>query len=283
MRILSCFTNSYGAAGVWTAVEQIRAAGLEYLELALRGHNFGGLVIPESAVITEKADDATAGAFCDHLARHGVKVSGCNVGGADLRTTEGVELTRRRIEFAARWFAVPVVISGAGQPADLDERRAIVEHLRQLGDTAGALGVTIALETHKGPTQNAAAMLALIDDVDHPRVRLNFDTGNIAYYNRGFDPADELEKVKHLVRNVHVKDSRGGFEDWYFPAVGDGGSVDFRRIRQVLDGVGFRGPYTVEIEGIGGEPEPSLEERQHRIARSAQHLRSCGYFDETTD
>jgi inosose dehydratase len=283
MRILSCFTNSYGAAGVRTAVEQIRAAGLEYLELALRGHDFGGLVIPESAVITEKADDATARAFCDHLARHGVKVSGCNVGGADLRTTEGVELTRRRIEFAARWFAVPVVISGAGQPADLDERRAIVEHLRRLGDTAGALGVTIALETHKGPTQNAAAMLALIDDVDHPRVRLNFDTGNIAYYNRGFDPADELEKVKHLVRNVHVKDSRGGFEDWYFPAVGDGGSVDFRRIRQVLDGVGFRGPYTVEIEGIGGEPEPSLEERQRRIARSAQHLRSCGYFDETTD
>jgi inosose dehydratase len=283
MRIVSCFTNSYGAAGVWTAVEQIRAAGLEYLELALRGHDFGGLVIPESAVITEKADDATARAFCDHLARHGVKVSGCNVGGADLRTREGVELTRRRIEFAARWFAVPVVISGAGQPADLDERRAIVEHLRQLGDTAGALGVTIALETHKGPTQNAAAMLALIDDVDHPRVRLNFDTGNIAYYNRGFDPADELEKVKHLVRNVHVKDSRGGFEDWYFPAVGDGGSVDFRRIRQILDGVGFRGPYTVEIEGIGGEPEPSLEERQQRIARSAQHLRSCGYFDETTD
>src|SRR3954454_6827986 len=96
-RILSCFTNCYGAAGIWTAVEQIRAAGLDHLELALRGHNLGGLVIPESAVITEKADDATAQAFCDHLASHGVKISGCNVGGADLRTTEGFDLTRRRI------------------------------------------------------------------------------------------------------------------------------------------------------------------------------------------
>jgi inosose dehydratase len=278
-RILSCFTNCYGASGVWTAVEQIRAAGLDHLELALRGHNFGGLVIPESVVITEKADDATARSFCDHLARHGVKVSGCNVGGADLRTREGVELTRRRIEFAGHWFAVPVVISGAGQPSNADERRTVIEHLRQIGDTAGALGITVALETHKGPTQNAEAMLALMDEIDHPQVRLNFDTGNIAYYNRGFDPADELEKVKHLVRNVHVKDSRGGYEDWYFPAVGEGGHVDFARIRQILDGVGFAGPYTVEIEGIGGEPEPSLEARQERIARSAQHLKACGYFD----
>ena len=35
-----------------------RETGIDHLELALRGHNFGGLVIPESAVITEKADDA---------------------------------------------------------------------------------------------------------------------------------------------------------------------------------------------------------------------------------
>ncbi len=56
-RIVSCFTNCYGAAGVWTAAERIRETGIDHLELALRGHNFGGLVIPESAVITEKADD----------------------------------------------------------------------------------------------------------------------------------------------------------------------------------------------------------------------------------
>jgi inosose dehydratase len=91
------------------------------------------------------------------------------------------------------------------------------------------------------------------------------------------DPCDELEKVKDLVRNVHVKDSRGGFEDWYFPAVGDGGAVDFGRVRAILDGVGYQGAYTIEIEGIGGEPEPGLEERQRRIARSVAHLRAQGY------
>jgi L-ribulose-5-phosphate 3-epimerase len=279
-RKLNCFTNCYGAAGVWAAVEQIRAAGIEYLELALRGHNFGGLVIPESAVITEKADDASAQAFCDHLARHGVKVSGCNVGGADIRTVEGVELTERRIRFAARWFGVDVVVSGAGQPADAEERRQVLEHLRRIGDTAGSVGITVALETHKGPTQNAGAMLRLMEELDHPRVRLNFDTGNIAYYNQGVNPADELEQVKELVRNVHLKDNRGGYEDWFFPALGDGGAVDFTRIRKILDGVGYTGAYTVEIEGIKDEPEPGLEGRQERVARSARHLQACGYLDE---
>ena len=36
---------------------------------------------------------------------------------------------------------------------------------------------------------------------------------------------------------------------------------------------GFAGPYTVEIEGIAGEPEPGLEGRQDRIARSVDHLK----------
>jgi L-ribulose-5-phosphate 3-epimerase len=278
-RIISCFTNSYGPAGVWSAAEQIGQAGINHLELALRGHNFGGLVIPESAVVTEKADDATAENFRAHLRRHGIGISGCNVGGADIRTPEGLELTERRIGFAARWFGATVCVTGAGQPADAVERTLVVENLRRLGDSAAAAGITLALETHKGPTQNATAMLALMDEVDHPNVRLNFDTGNIAYYNRDADPCDELERVKHLVRNVHVKDNRGGFEDWYFPALGEGGAVDFVRVRQILDGVGFAGPYTIEIEGIGGEPEPGLEARQERVARSVQHLRACGYFD----
>ncbi len=208
-----------------------------------------------------------------------MKISGCNVGGADIRTMEGVELTERRIRFAARWFGVKVCVTGAGQPTDDNETVRVVAHLRRLGDTAAEVGIILALETHKGPTQNAAAMLSLMHEVDHSNVRLNFDTGNIAYYNQGVDPCDELEKVKHLVYNVHLKDNRGGFKDWYFPALGEGGAVDFVRVRRILDSVGFEGPYTIELEGIGGEAEPGLEERLERIARSVTHLKACGFLE----
>src|SRR5262249_7251852 len=192
--------------------------------------------------------------FCKHLERHQVKISGCNVGGADIRTLEGLELTQRRIAFAARWFSPSICVSGAGQPANDSERKTVVDHLRRLGDTAAAARLTLALETHKGPTQNAQAMLALMDEVRHPHVRLNFDPENLPHYNHGLDPCDTLKRVNPLVSKVHLKDNRGGFEDWFFPAVGDGGSVDFARVRRILDGIGFAGPYTIEIEGLGGEP-----------------------------
>jgi L-ribulose-5-phosphate 3-epimerase len=278
-RIVSCYSNSYGPSGVRSAVEKLGIAGLEFVELALRGHNYGGLVIPESVVITERAEEREVAEFRAFLELHQIQVSGCNVGGADIRTVEGFELTARRLEFAGRAFAAPLAVSGAGQPANESERRLVVERLKHLGDLAGSLNMDLTLETHKGPTQNARAMLELMAEVDHPRVRINFDTGNIAYYNEGVDPVDELEQVKHLVRSVHLKDNRGKFEDWYFPALGDGGAVDFVRVREILDAVGFAGPYTIELEGIGGEPEPGLEARHERVERSIQHLRESGYFD----
>ncbi len=278
-RIVSCFTNNYGAHGVRTAAERIRDTGIHHLELALRGHNLGGLVIPEEVVVTEKADDATASEFVDFLQRHQVEISGCNIGGGDMRTEEGLALSQRRLRFAKRWFSVPVVISGASQPTNAEERQAVVRHLRQLGETGAEQGVTVALETHKGPTQNADAMLALMSEVDHPNIRLNFDTANIVYYNPGVDVLAELRRVVSLVRNVHLKDCRGVPEDWYFPALGEGGAIDFRAVREILDEVGYKGAYTIEIEGIQGEPEPGLEGRQTRIKASVDHLRACGYFD----
>ncbi|GIW88636.1 MAG: hypothetical protein KatS3mg108_2960 [Isosphaeraceae bacterium] len=277
--ILSCYTNCYGAAGVWEAISRIREAGLRYAELALRPHSLGGLVIPESAVLTERTDEATAARFAEHLAAHGVQLSGCNIGGADLTMPEGLELAERRLRCAHRWFRCPVAISGAGQPRDASQTQRLYDQLRRLGDLAGELGMTLALETHQGPTQNADAMLALMEAIDHPRVRLNFDTGNIAYYNRDADPVAELRRVAHYVANVHLKDNRGRYEDWFFPALGDGGGVDFAAVRQTLDAVGYAAAYTIEIEGIGGEPEPGLEARQDRVRRSVGYLRACGFLD----
>jgi inosose dehydratase len=277
MKTVACYTNCFGPAGVWAATERIRACGLAHLELAMKAHNLGGLVIPEEAVVTERADDATAARFRDHLAAHGVGVTACNVGGGDLRTDEGTALTERRLRFARRWFAAPVAVSGAGQPADRAERSIVIDNLGRLGEVAAELGMILALETHKGPTQDARAMLDLMFDLDHPAVLINFDTGNLAYYNDGIDPVAELRAVAPLVANVHLKDNRGRAEDWYFPALGDGGAVDFAAIRRVLDDAGYAGSCTIEIEGIAGEPEPGPEERERRIRRSVDHLRACGY------
>ena len=43
--------------------------------------------------------------------------------------------------------------------------------------------------------------------------------------------------------------------------------------------IGFEGPYSIELEGIEGEPELSLDDQQQRIADSVKNLRIWGYFD----
>ncbi len=161
-RIVSCYSNCFGPSGVRAAVEGLAEVGIGHVELALRGHDFGGLVIPESAVITEKTDPAAVAEFLDLLKARTIQVSGCNVGGGDLRTVEGFEITAARMRFASRTFGATLAISGAGQPSNPGERTVVVEHLRTLGDLADDLGMDLALETHKGPTQNADAMLALM-------------------------------------------------------------------------------------------------------------------------
>ena len=276
MSRVCCYSNCYGPFGVWAAVECVREAGIATLELALRAHNLGGLIIPEEAVITEQTDESRVRDFQNQLANHGVEVACCNVGG-DALSDIGVAHIELRLKCARRWFGVSLVVSNVGQPTTKSEREKVNENLARLGDAAAALGIVIALETHKGPTQNAAVMTSVMSELRHPNIGINFDTGNIAYYNESFEPCRELEAIAPWVRNVHLKDNRGGFGDWYFPALGEGGAVDFRRVREILDTVGYPGSFTIELEGIGDEPEQGLEVRQERVRRSVEHLRACGY------
>lgn len=277
MARLSCYTNCFGPAGVRRAVERARECGLDRLELAMKPHDLGGLVVPADAIVNEDSDDQTVQDFIDHLHKYNIEIGGCNVGGFDLRTDEGFHATARRIEFAARRFKPSVVVSGAGRPTDLNERARVVANLKRLGDLAAELGLTIALETHQGPTENARAMLDLTAEIDRENVGINFDTGNIYYYNQNVDLYYELEQIKGSVRNLHLKDCRGGYQDWYFPALGEGGAVDFSRILSIMNSVGYAGIYTIEIEGILGETEPGDVERERRVLESVKHLHACGY------
>ncbi len=274
-----CYTNCYGPAGVWVAVEQVRQAGLDAIELALRPHAMGGLVIPESAVITVDTPLEQIQRFVEHLAEHNVRADAVNVGGSDLRTAEGADLVARRLRLGQAHFGATVAVTGVGQPEDDDQRRAIIDHLKSLGDLAADLGMTLALETHAGPTQNARAMRRIIEQIDRRAVRINYDTANVAFYNRDVDPCDELVAIADLIGNVHLKDSRGRFEEWYFPALGEGGAIDFLRLRKILEHAGYGRGYTIEIEGIGGEPEPTPELRHQRVVRSVEHLRSIRFFN----
>ena len=74
--------------------------------------------------------------------------------------------------------------------------------------------------------------------------------------------------------HVHLKDTTGGKGEWEFCALGEG-RVNFPKIIEVLQSVGFRGPYSLEIEGKQGE-DLNQEGQLRRIQKSLDYLRQIG-------
>lgn len=157
------------------------------------------------------------------------------------------------------------------------QKEVAYERLRMAGDAAKEHGVTISLETHPDLGTNGAVHLETMKAIDHPNVRVNFDTGNITYYNQGCNAADELKKVIDYVATVEVKDHNGEFETWVFPPLGKG-IVDFKSVLGALDANGYSGPVTLEFEGTKGVELDEAGTKQ-AIADSVAFLRSIGTFD----
>ncbi len=156
------------------------------------------------------------------------------------------------------------------------EKSVVYDRLRQAGDAAARELVTIVLETHPELGTNADAHLQTMQAVHHPNVRVNFDTGNITYYNRGTTALAELKKIIDYVATVEIKDHNGQFETWNFPPLGKG-VVDIPGVLQVLKQHGYAGPVTMEIEGVKGEERSEAEIKQG-IEESVTYLRSLTRF-----
>ncbi len=150
------------------------------------------------------------------------------------------------------------------------------QRLRRVGDIAKRYGVIVALETHPDLGTNAADHLETMRRVNHPNIRVNFDTGNITFYNRGTDAVTELKKIVDHVATVELKDHNGELGVWNFPALGKG-VVDFPAVLNVLEAHHFNGPITMEVEGILGV---TMDENQTKryIGESVRYIQSLGCF-----
>jgi len=153
--------------------------------------------------------------------------------------------------------------------------------LRKLGDIAESYGKFISMETHPPYCLNAEEMLRTMKGVDHKCIRINFDTANIYYYNqlKPGEGINEMEKVADYIGSFHLKETNGIPKTWFFPALGaPGGIVDFGKVFEIMDKRKFDGIYTLEIEGVRGEPALTLESAKKRVEDSVAHLKKINAF-----
>lgn len=144
--------------------------------------------------------------------------------------------------------------------------------LQEIGDIAKANDIFISIETHPHYNTNGDRGKETMEHVNHPNIRINFDTANIYYYNKDVDGKDELKKVIPWLGSIHIKDCMKRYHDWSFPAIGDG-KVDFPGIFDILGSLDQTIPLTLELEGVKGK-DLTLEQAKDNVARSFEYLRN---------
>jgi sugar phosphate isomerase/epimerase len=128
-------------------------------------------------------------------------------------------------------------------------------------ETAARYGTIINIEPHGYYTTKPEFMERMLNFFDTPLLRMNMDTGNT--FIAGQDPVTFLQRFKHKVSHVHVKDvsqslaaaMRGELTGIAVSqtAIGDGVNVDnIRRCFDILVDIGYDGVVSIECEGAGG-------------------------------
>jgi inosose dehydratase len=200
------------------------------------------------------------------LAKYGLTVMSIS-GSIDLINENGIEKFNRLIEAAVTMNAK--LIFASARASDKIPKETTYQRLRQAGDNAKKYGITICLETHPILCHNGDVALETMKGVNHENVRLNFDTANIYYYNKGRDAVTELKKIAPYVKSVHLKDTDGKPESFNFPPLGEG-VVDFPTIFRILNNIGFYGPFTFELEATSPEDMPFA------LEKSVNYLKTTG-------
>jgi L-ribulose-5-phosphate 3-epimerase len=248
--LLACNLNSYGKFREG-AYEHLAQIGVKNVEIAA----------PAAA---------EAGAVAALLEKYGLAASSV-IARCEVSDDVGIEAFADPVA-AAHSLGAKVIFTSV--KADPLPRVDVCRRLRAMGEIAGARGITLAIETHPDLAQNGDVALETMQAIGHRHVGINYDTGNVYYYNQGVDGVAELRKILDHVAGVHLKDTNGGYRAWNFPTLGQG-VCNFPEIFRLLNARGFYGPFTLELEGIEGE---NLDEAQtrRRVADSVEYLRRIG-------
>lgn len=118
-----------------------------------------------------------------------------------------IEEMNKLCALAHRWGTNKIrTFAGNKGSADISrlERIELVSRMKMLCKMAEAEGMQLLVETHPNTlTDNPSSTLQLIEETDHPALRVNFDVLHI--WESGVDPLYALKQLKPYVSHFHLK------------------------------------------------------------------------------
>ena len=168
---------------------------------------------------------------------------------------------KKRIEYIksaavfAKSMGVNDLLIHAGFIAN-DPFSAEYEYMKEcLGGFASyckGIGVNVLLETGG---ESPITLLRIIEELSLGNIFVNLDTANLIMYGYG-NPVDAVPTLGRYIKSMHVKDGVPPTSPYKLGKevpVGKG-FVDFKRVFEELERVGFNGPIIIERE-ISGEAQ----------------------------
>src|SRR5262245_55052010 len=261
---LAANTSSYAPYSLEEALAGIAASGFRHVELAaIRG-------IIEHVPLTP--DTRTLGRvhrLLNHYSLTPVALSAHS----NLTTARGLKDAFRALDLCER-MGIPILNTAVGGPEEGEEdEAAFLRNIGGLADYATERDIIITLEIHGELTATGQKSAELVEKVNRPNVRVNYDTANCEYFG-AVRAENDLPDVLPWVALCHLKDKVGGRRVWNFPALGRG-HVDFAKVLRTLRRGGYAGPYSVEVE-FKGHPWPSLATVNRAMGQSYRYLTRLG-------
>ncbi len=130
----------------------------------------------------------------------------------------------RAIEQAVRLDAPVLVVFGFARQADnpSEHRVTVLRAFEQVAEAAAAAGLTVAIENEPNFwVDRPAETTALLDEIGHPALNVNWDPANLHWGGKRPGRAD-FETLRPYLANVHVKDYTPDDPDTPWRPVGEG-------------------------------------------------------------
>jgi sugar phosphate isomerase/epimerase len=150
----------------------------------------------------------------------------------DLGNPDSDTVFARRMDFAQA-LGVKIINTNAAHRRNAD---GFFRNIRILAAHAERLGMVIGLENPGNGEDNlfnlAEDGLKLLEQIDSPYVRLNYDAGNTVSHRPGqVDPAKDALVAMPGCGHIHLKDVQKRADGYYFVPIGEG-DVDCSMILQ---------------------------------------------------
>jgi sugar phosphate isomerase/epimerase len=116
-------------------------------------------------------------------------------------------------------------------------RKSFFANIEVLARHAETIGLKIGLENPGDGSDNllntASDAAALLADIGHAMVGLNYDAGNTISHRSDVSPVDDALAAMPLCLHTHIKDVRRDASGYFFTPLGQG-SIDCARILQAV-------------------------------------------------